>query len=82
MNQALAAVVADIGLRSLLVQEFVPEIAQGETQFVLFDGKVSHAVLKRPRPGEFRTNSAFAPEMELLVPLPAATEVSKQWRGA
>ena len=72
--QALAAVVADIGLRSLLVQEFVPEIAQGETQFVLFDGKVSHAVLKRPRPGEFRTNSAFAPEVKLLVPLPAATE--------
>ncbi len=74
VNQALAAVVADVGVRDLLVQEFIPEIADGETQFVLFDGKVSHAVLKRPRAGEFRTNSAFTPDVELLVRLPAATE--------
>ena len=65
---------ADVGVRDLLVQEFVPEIADGETQYVLFDGKVSHAVLKRPLAGEFRTNSAFAPDVELLVRLPAATE--------
>ena len=74
VNQALTAVIADVGVRDLLVQEFVPEIAGGETQFVLFDGRVSHAVLKRPLPGEFRTNSVFTPEVELLVPLPAATE--------
>ena len=74
VNQALTAVIADVGVRDLLVQEFVPEITGGETQFVLFDGRVSHAVLKRPLPGEFRTNSVFTPEVELLVPLPAATE--------
>ncbi len=74
VNQALTATLADVGVRDLLVQEFVPEIAGGETQFVLFDGKVSHAVLKRPLPGEFRTNSVFTPEVELLVPLPAAAE--------
>lgn len=74
VDQALAAVMADVGVRDLLVQEFVPEIADGETQYVLFDGKVSHAVLKRPLPGEFRTNSTFTPEVELLVRLPAATE--------
>ena len=73
VDEALDAVTSDVGERSLLVQAFIPEIAEGETQFVLFDGTVSHAVLKRPRAGEFRTNSVFAPDLELLDPLPAAT---------
>ena len=74
VDQVLAAVVADVGARDLLVQEFIPEIADGETQYVLFDGKVSHAVWKRPRADEFRTNSAFTPELHLVAPLPPASE--------
>ena len=74
VGTALAAVITDVGLRDLLVQEFVPEITAGETQFILFDSKVSHAVLKQPLPGEFRTNSVFAPKVHLLVPPPEAKE--------
>lgn len=73
-DDALAAVVADVGTRDLLVQEFIPEIAEGETQFVLFDGTVSHAVLKRPGADEFRTNSVFNPDLQILHPPPDASQ--------
>lgn len=45
--------------RSVLVQAFVPEIERGgEWSFCFFGGVFSHAVLKRPRPGEFRVQEA------------------------
>jgi len=40
----------------VLVQEFLPEIAQGETSAVFFNNHFSHAVVKVPKTGEFRTN--------------------------
>jgi glutathione synthase/RimK-type ligase-like ATP-grasp enzyme len=40
----------------VLVQEFLPEIAQGETSVVFFNNHFSHAVVKVPKTGEFRTN--------------------------
>ena len=43
----------------VLVQEFLPEIADGELSLVYFDGIFSHAVRKRPPQGEFRVNSRF-----------------------
>jgi glutathione synthase/RimK-type ligase-like ATP-grasp enzyme len=43
----------------VVVQEFLPEIAEGELSLVYFDGAFSHAVRKRPPPGEFRVNSRF-----------------------
>lgn len=52
----LPAGVRDIGV---LVQEFLPEITDGELSMVYFDGRFSHAVRKRPVAGEFRVNSRF-----------------------
>lgn len=43
----------------MLVQEFLPEIADGELSQIFFDGRFSHAVRKRPPAGEFRVNSRF-----------------------
>jgi glutathione synthase/RimK-type ligase-like ATP-grasp enzyme len=43
----------------VLVQEFLPEIAEGELSRVYFDGVFSHAIRKRPPSGEFRVNSHF-----------------------
>ena len=40
----------------VLVQEFLPEIAQGETSAIFFNNHFSHAVVRVPRPGEFRAN--------------------------
>jgi len=39
----------------VMIQKFIPEVrSQGEWSFVFFDRRLSHAVLKRPRPGDFR----------------------------
>lgn len=51
----------------LMVQEYLARIAArdgdkgsgGEWSMVMIDGRLTHAVRKRPREGEFRINSAF-----------------------
>lgn len=41
--------------RGVLVQSFVPEVlTEGELSLVFLGGEYSHAVRKRPRPGDFR----------------------------
>jgi glutathione synthase/RimK-type ligase-like ATP-grasp enzyme len=42
-----------------LAQPFMPTIEQGEWSLVFFDGRFTHAVLKQPRPGEFRVQDDF-----------------------
>ena len=39
-----------------IVQEYVPEIHRGEISVVLFNNRISHAVLKVPMEGEYRVN--------------------------
>ena len=43
----------------VLVQEFLPEIADGELSLVYFNGIFSHAIRKRPPQGEFRGQLAL-----------------------
>ncbi|MGZ4788420.1 MAG: ATP-grasp domain-containing protein [Terriglobales bacterium] len=44
--------------RTLLMQEFVPEIStQGEWSLMFFRGAYSHAVRKLPKPGDFRVQA-------------------------
>jgi glutathione synthase/RimK-type ligase-like ATP-grasp enzyme len=51
------AMVAD---RDILVQEFCREVVEdGEWSVCFFDGDFSHAALKRPAPGDFRTQPAL-----------------------
>ena len=46
--------------RGLLVQPFLPEILSGgELSLLFFDGVYSHAVRKRPRPGDYRVQFQF-----------------------
>jgi glutathione synthase/RimK-type ligase-like ATP-grasp enzyme len=56
-----------------LVQPFVPSITEGEQSFVLFGGAFSHAVKKRPKPGDWRVqhdyggvSAPFTPEPEAV----------------
>lgn len=58
----------------VVVQEFLPEIAEGELSLVYFDGAFSHAVRKRPPPGEFRSNSRYGPTRTAETPPAAVTE--------
>ena len=44
--------------RPMLIQEFVPEVADGEFALVFFAGEFSHALLRQPAPGDFRSTVA------------------------
>ena len=58
----------------VVVQEFLPEIAEGELSLVYFDGVFSHAIRKRPPPGEFRSNSRYGPTRTAETPPREVTE--------
>ena len=50
-----AHVPTDVHGRRMMVQPFLRSIiAEGEYSLILFDGELSHAVVKRPRSGDFR----------------------------
>lgn len=64
--------------RGLLIQPFLPEIeADGEVSMMLFDGEPSHAVRKRPKPGEFRVQFQYGGTTEPLEPAPAWVDAAR-----
>lgn len=55
--------------KELLLQQFMPEIQTvGETSFVFFNKKFSHAVNKKPVPGDFRIQVQFGGTYRLRHP--------------
>ncbi|TAJ85009.1 MAG: hypothetical protein EPO10_21895 [Reyranella sp.] len=62
----------------VVVQEFLPEIAEGELSLVYFDGVFSHAIRKRPPAGEFRSNSRYRPTRTAETP---PLDVTQQGAG-
>lgn len=55
--------------KELLLQEFIPEIQTlGETSFIFFNKKFSHAVNKKPIDGDFRVQSQFGGRYTLIQP--------------
>ncbi len=57
-HQARLGALAERG--AILVQPFLPEIAaDGEWSLVYFDGRFSHATLKRAQPGDFRVQLRY-----------------------
>lgn len=65
-----------------LVQAFVPEIADGEASLIFIDGEYSHAVLKRPTPGEFRVQHDFGGRVEGLTLAAPLREFAERVLGA
>jgi glutathione synthase/RimK-type ligase-like ATP-grasp enzyme len=58
--------------KELLLQEFKPEIAtEGETSFIFFNKKFSHAVNKKPAAGDFRIQVQFGGKYNAVTPSPA-----------
>ncbi len=55
----------------VLVQEFLPGIADGELAGVFFDGVFSHGLRRVPASGEFRINSRYGGRMEATPLRPA-----------
>lgn len=55
--------------KELLLQEFIPEITTlGETSFIFFNKKFSHAVNKKPVDGDFRIQVQFGGKYNLVHP--------------
>lgn len=61
---------AETGRNDLLLQEFMPEIREGELSLVFIDGHFAHGVRKRPNPDDFRVNGRYRP----LVPVSVVPE--------
>ncbi len=66
VNQQYLSIAAE---KELLLQEFMPEIKTlGETSFIFFNKKFSHAVNKTPIEGEFRIQVQFGGKYQLIQP--------------
>jgi glutathione synthase/RimK-type ligase-like ATP-grasp enzyme len=62
----------------LMVQPFIPEIqSAGEWSIIFIDGAFSHAVIKRPQPGDFRTQTEFGALIEAVEPPPGLIAQAK-----
>jgi len=72
--KAMSRLAAEARASGMLVQEFLPEIADGELSLIYFDGVFSHAVRKRPPEGEFRVNSRFGATRSAETPSREVTE--------
>lgn len=66
-QKRFAALLAE---RSMLVQPLMPQIADGEWSLLCFGGTYNHAVLKRPAPGDFRSQDDFGGTVEPREPPP------------
>lgn len=68
----------DISAGDVLAQEYVPQVREhGEWSLVFFDGRYSHAALKRAAPGEFRVHIEWGGTVESATP-PAALVAQAQ----
>jgi glutathione synthase/RimK-type ligase-like ATP-grasp enzyme len=64
---------------SLLVQPFIAEVAtEGEWSLLFFGGRFSHAVLKRPKPGDFRMQGDHGGSAEAASPPPRLVAAAKR----
>jgi glutathione synthase/RimK-type ligase-like ATP-grasp enzyme len=60
-----------------IVQRFVPEIVDGEWSLVFVEEELSHAVRKRPRAGDFRTQSELGAAMAAEQPSSALVATAR-----
>ena len=70
-TQAIAEIescMATLQNREWMLQEFLPEISEGEISLIYIDHQFSHAVIKRPATGEFRVNRKFGAQWESICP--------------
>jgi glutathione synthase/RimK-type ligase-like ATP-grasp enzyme len=54
--------------QALMVQPFLPGIAEGETSLIYLDGAYSHAVCKKPAAGDFRSQPEFGSAVRAVEP--------------
>ena len=66
-----------VAARPTMIQLFLPEVSlRGEWSLIFFDGTFSHAVLKRPAPGDFRVQAEFGGSTQRAEPSEALLDVA------
>ncbi len=61
-----------------LVQPFLPSVAEkGETSLLFYDGVLSHALVKRPKTGDFRVQSIYGGREEVHQPTAEELAIAK-----
>lgn len=74
-----AAVPADVHGQAMMIQPFLSSITRtGEYSLLLFDGKLSHCVVKRPASGDFRVQPHLGGVTEACPPPQGAVELAGQ----
>jgi glutathione synthase/RimK-type ligase-like ATP-grasp enzyme len=53
---------------NVIIQQYVPEILNGEASLLYFGGKFSHAVIKKPKLGDFRSHPHWGASVEKYTP--------------
>jgi glutathione synthase/RimK-type ligase-like ATP-grasp enzyme len=74
----IAAEYAEMAVaRDLLVQPFMPEIQLlGEISILFFNGRFSHAILKKPQANDFRVQSQFGGDYQIYQPAASVIETA------
>ena len=67
---------ASVRNQRMVIQPFIHAIADGEYSLILFDGLLSHCVVKRPRNGDFRVQPHFGGATEVCAAPPGAEELA------
>lgn len=62
-------IAADLPPGAAMIQPFLPTIqSEGEYSFLFFNGQFSHAVVKRPKAGDYRIQTSFGGSAEPYMP--------------
>jgi glutathione synthase/RimK-type ligase-like ATP-grasp enzyme len=68
----------ELPLGAAMVQPFLPSVAtEGEYSLLFFNGEFSHAVLKRPRAGDYRVQSSYGGTDVPYLPTRAETALAR-----
>jgi len=61
-----------------LIQPFLAEIKEGELSMIFFRGRFSHAVIKKPKDGDFRVQRQYGGRYTLFHPDPSLLRVAEK----
>jgi glutathione synthase/RimK-type ligase-like ATP-grasp enzyme len=83
-NYAMSALTADalqtmVAHSDWLIQPYLPEITtEGELSMIFFNGAFSHAVLKKPKEGDFRVQRQYGGLYQRVDPTPELLQLGQQ----
>lgn len=57
-----------VAIEDFIVQPLMSQITEGEWSFIFFNGKYSHAIIKKPKSGDFRVQQTFGGIIQAAMP--------------